>query len=378
MYKIALRHRKQAGKDYHNCSSVPRSLNKGAVDERGIYSTKKGDRWGSNPQPLEPQSRALPIELRSPQAFHLDHSIRDIVWIVKRFFWISQGFSEVTLLTPAPPYLQSIALDNPSSPVLHSKQDEIVVTLCNRGKKRRQTKMSQTTPDQANHSSHAADEMSRLPELPPGIFIPAPSKTPRIRTVWPDAIDVIFEKDPACRNIFEALLYQSAWAILYHRIAHTLYKLHIPFIPRVISQFARFITNGIEIHPGAQIGKRFFIDHGAGVVIGETAIIGNNVMLYHQVTLGATGWWQPVQGRLQKRHPTIEDDVSIGVGTAILGPVTIGHGSKIGAMALILESVPPNSVVASKPSELLVKGGEKLVEHEELTQGWNGEMDYQI
>lgn len=227
-------------------------------------------------------------------------------------------------------------------------------------------------------AEHGDDDLGHLPVLPPGMSIPAPGKVPRRRTIWPDALDVIFEKDPACRNIFEALLYQSFWAIFYHRIAHALYKLHIPFIPRLISQFARFVTNGIEIHPGAQIGKRFFIDHGAGVVIGETAVIGNNVMLYHQVTLGATGWWRPGPGRRQKRHPTIEDDVTIGVGAAILGPVTIGRGSKIGAMALVLESVPPNSVVASKPAELLVKGGETLVRHQELTQGWNGEMDYQI
>ncbi len=225
-------------------------------------------------------------------------------------------------------------------------------------------------------------DLSSLPELPPGIFIPAPSKTPRRRTLWPDAIDVIFEKDPACRSVFEAILYQGLWAILFHRAAHTLYKAHVPFIPRLISQFARIATGGIEIHPGAQIGKRFFIDHGAGIVIGETAVIGDNVMLYHQVTLGATGWWRPSPGRKQKRHPTIEDDVTIGVGAAVLGPITIGHGSRIGGMTLVLESVPPNSVVASKPAELLVKGGEKLEQHQELTQGWNDngswEMDYQI
>jgi serine O-acetyltransferase len=233
-----------------------------------------------------------------------------------------------------------------------------------------------------NELSEAA-ELSALPELPPGIFIPVPEKTPRKRTRWPDAIDVIFEKDPACKNIFEALLYQGFWAILFHRAAHALYKAHVPFIPRLISQLARVITGGIEIHPGAQIGKRFFIDHGAGIVIGETAVIGDNVMLYHQVTLGATGWWRPNPlRRKQKRHPTIEDNVTIGVGAAILGPITVGEGSKIGAMSLILESVPPNSVVASKPAELLVKRGEALEEHQELTQGWNGdgpfEMDYQI
>nr|BBH92490.1 hypothetical protein KTA_06890 [Thermogemmatispora argillosa] len=219
-------------------------------------------------------------------------------------------------------------------------------------------------------------DLSQLPEVPPGMLIPAPTSPPRKRTRWPDAIDVIFEKDPACNNIFEALLYQGLWAIFFHRIAHFLYNLHIPVIPRLISQFARLVTGGIEIHPGAKIGKRFFIDHGAGVVIGETAEIGNNVMLYHQVTLGATGWWRPGPGRKQKRHPTIEDDVTIGVGAAILGPITIGRGSKIGAMALVLESVPPNSVVAAKPAELLVKSGEPLAKHEELTQGW--EMDYQI
>lgn len=247
--------------------------------------------------------------------------------------------------------------------------------------------MSQQISEEADNnkfsqSTEMEAELAQLPELPPGIYIPAPSSTPHRKTRWPDAIDVIFEKDPACRNIFEALLYQGLWAIFYHRIAHALYKAHIPFLPRFISQFARLMTGGIEIHPGAEIGKRFFIDHGAGIVIGETAVIGNNVMLYHQVTLGATGWWRRGPGRLQKRHPTIEDDVTIGVGAAILGPITIGKGSKIGAMALVLESVPPNSVVASKPAELLVKSGETLEKHQELTQGWNGEnpweMDYQI
>lgn len=241
--------------------------------------------------------------------------------------------------------------------------------------------MSHSIPEEMSRdkaSANSDEELAQLPELPPGVFIPVPGTTPRRPTRWPDAIDVIFEKDPACRNIFEALIYPGLWAIFYHRIAHALYQANIPFIPRLISQFARFITGGIEIHPGAKIGKRFFIDHGAGVAIGETAEIGDNVMLYHQVTLGATGWWRPGPGRRQKRHPTIQNDVTIGVGAAILGPVTIGNGSKIGAMALVQESVPSNSVVAAKPAELLVKGGEPLKTHEELTQGWSGEMDYQI
>ena len=183
--------------------------------------------------------------------------------------------------------------------------------------------------------------------------------------------------DPAAQSTLEIfLLYPGVKAIVFHRIAHFLFKLRLPLLPRFISELSRFIT-GIDIHPGARLGD-VIIDHGMGVVIGETAVIGDNVMLYHQVTLGATGWWRPSPGRKQKRHPTIEDDVTIGVGTAILGSITIGHGSRIGGMALVLESVPPNSVVASKPAELLVKGGETLKQHQELTQGWNGEMDYQI
>jgi serine O-acetyltransferase len=194
---------------------------------------------------------------------------------------------------------------------------------------------------------------------------------------WPDAIDVIFEKDPAARNVFEALLYQGLHAIALHRVSHALYRAHIPILPRLVSQFARLWTGGIEIHPGAQIGKRFFIDHGSGVVIGETAEIGDNVMLYHQVTLGATGWWKNIgPNRRVKRHPTIEDNVTIGCGASILGPVTIGRNSKIGAMALVLEDVPPYSVVVAKPAELLMLRGKTLPQHQELTQGW--EPDYQI
>ncbi len=156
--------------------------------------------------------------------------------------------------------------------------------------------MTQSIPEEKRGegpSYHNESDLSHLPQLPPGILIPAPGTTPRRRTRWPDAIDVVFEKDPACRNVFEALLYQGLWAIFYHRIAHALYKAHIPFVPRLISQFARFITGGIEIHPGAKIGKRFFIDHGAGVVIGETAEIGDNVMLYHQVLVVARSVTQP-------------------------------------------------------------------------------------
>ena len=179
----------------------------------------------------------------------------------------------------------------------------------------------------------------------------------RKHTRWPDAIDVIFEKDPAACNIFEVLTYQGLHAILLHRVAHALYRWGVPLVPRLISQIGRVLTGGIEIHPGAVIGKRFFIDHGTGVVIGETAEIGDNVMLYHQVTLGATGWWKHRDDGRVKRHPTIEDNVTIGVGASVLGPITIGHDSKIGAMALVVESLPPHSVVVAQPARLLTQRG---------------------
>lgn len=185
----------------------------------------------------------------------------------------------------------------------------------------------------------------------------ASARPPRRRTIWPGAIDVVFEKDPAAHNIFEVLTYQGLHALTSHRIAHALYRMHIPVLPRLLSQIARVFTGGIEIHPGARIGKRFFIDHGTGVVIGETAEIGDNVMLYHQVTLGATGWWKHSNDGRKKRHPTIEDNVTIGVGASILGPITIGHDSKIGAMALVVESLPPHSVVVAQPAQLLQRRG---------------------
>src|SRR5579871_614314 len=190
-------------------------------------------------------------------------------------------------------------------------------------------------------------------------------------------IAVVFAKDPAAKNVMEVLLYPGLHALWAHRVAHSLYKRRVPVIPRLISQIARVLTGGIEIHPGATIGRRFFIDHGSGVVIGETAEIGDNVMLYHQVTLGATGWWKNLgPNRRIKRHPTIEDNVTIGCGAPILGPVTVGRNSKIGAMALVLEDVPPDSVVVAKPAELLVLRGKPLEQHQELTQGW--EPEYHI
>ncbi len=179
----------------------------------------------------------------------------------------------------------------------------------------------------------------------------------RWRRAWPSDIQVVFDKDPAARNIGEVMLYQGLHAILLHRLAHSLYTRRIPIIPRLISQFARVITGGIEVHPGAKIGRRFFIDHGSGVVIGATAEIGDDVMLYHQVTLGATGWWRDVGRPGGRRHPIIGNCVTIGSGASVLGPVTIGHNSKIGAMALVVEDVPPRSVVVGPPATYLVKDG---------------------
>jgi serine O-acetyltransferase len=163
----------------------------------------------------------------------------------------------------------------------------------------------------------------------------------------------VFEKDPAAKSVAEVLLYPGLHALWAHRIAHRLYERKFSFLARLISQVARILTGGIEIHPGAKIGRRFFIDHGSGVVIGETAEIGDNVMLYHQVTLGATGWWKDMKSGRVKRHPTIENDVVIGSGASILGPVTIGAGSKIGAMALVIDNVPQGSIVVGAPGTVL-------------------------
>lgn len=195
---------------------------------------------------------------------------------------------------------------------------------------------------------------------------------------WPDWIQVVLDKDPAAKNVIEVLLYPSVHAVFFHRIAHWLYLRRVAVLPRLISQVARFLTGGIEIHPGATIGRRFFIDHGSGVVIGETTQIGDDVMLYHQVTLGATGWWR-TDGDRTKRHPTIESDVVIASGANILGPVVIGARSKIGALALVSEDVPPDSVVVGPRARLLTRDG-TAADSRPLSQlgDQTGERDYTI
>ncbi len=161
-------------------------------------------------------------------------------------------------------------------------------------------------------------------------------------------------KDPAARSWLEIiLLYQGLHAMISYRIAHLFYKARLFFIARSLSQFARFMT-GIEIHPGAQIGKGLFIDHGMGVVVGETAIIGDNVLLYQGVTLGGTGLEKG------KRHPTIGNNVVIGGGAKVLGNITIGDNSYIGANAVVIKDVPPNSTVVGVPGRITKQDGKKI------------------
>ena len=167
-------------------------------------------------------------------------------------------------------------------------------------------------------------------------------------------IQVARAKDPAAKGFLEVLLlYQGLHALISHRIAHFFYKLHLFFPARLISQVSRHLT-GIEIHPGAQIGRGFFIDHGMGVVIGETAIIGDNVLLYQGVTLGGTGLEKG------KRHPTIGNNVVIGTGAKVLGNITVGDNSYIGANAVVIKDVPPNSTVVGVPGRITKQDGKKI------------------
>lgn len=160
-------------------------------------------------------------------------------------------------------------------------------------------------------------------------------------------IKVIYDNDPAAKNILEVLLcYPGLHALICYRLAHRLHKWHIPLIPRVISYIARIFT-GIEIHPAAQIGRRFFIDHGEGVVIGETSIIGDDVLMYQQVTLGGTG------KDTGKRHPTIGNNVILGAGAKILGNIDIGDFVRIGAGSVVIEDVPPHSTVVGIPGRIV-------------------------
>lgn len=173
---------------------------------------------------------------------------------------------------------------------------------------------------------------------------------------------IIFERDPAARNWLEVLLcYPGLQALSLHRFAHWLYNIGIPVVPRVISHLARFFT-GIEIHPGAQIGKGVFIDHGMGVVIGETAIVGDNSLIYQGVTLGGTG------KQLGKRHPTLGENVVVGAGAKVLGNIQIGNEVRIGAGSVVLRDVPSDCTVVGIPGRIVYRSGVKVnpLEHGNL------------
>lgn len=165
---------------------------------------------------------------------------------------------------------------------------------------------------------------------------------------------IIFERDPAARNWLEVLFcYPGLQALLFHRFAHWLYRLGIPFIPRLLSQVSRFVT-GIEIHPGAAIGKSVFIDHGMGVVIGETTIVGDYALIYQGVTLGGTG------KECGKRHPTLGENVVVGAGAKVLGNIQIGNNVRIGAGSVVLRDVPSDCTVVGIPGRIVYRAGVRV------------------
>ena len=160
-------------------------------------------------------------------------------------------------------------------------------------------------------------------------------------------LTIVFERDPAARSYLEILTtYPGVHAILFHRVAHRVWGIKLFWLGRLISHISRFLT-GIEIHPGAVIGSRFFIDHGMGVVIGETSVIGDDCTIYHGVTLGGTSWKQG------KRHPTLENKVVVGAGAKILGPITICSGAKIGSNAVVIKDIPKNVVAVGIPARIV-------------------------
>lgn len=164
-----------------------------------------------------------------------------------------------------------------------------------------------------------------------------------------DEIAIVFQRDPAARNAWEVITcYPGFHAMLMHRLAHALWSMRLRWLARFVSHLARWLT-GIEIHPGATIGERFFIDHGMGVVIGETAVIGNDCTLYHGVTLGGTSW------NRGKRHPTLGNNVVVGAGAKILGPIMVGDGAQIGSNAVVVKAVPPGATAVGIPARMIEK-----------------------
>lgn len=174
-------------------------------------------------------------------------------------------------------------------------------------------------------------------------------------------IRIVFDRDPAARNTFEVLTaYPGIHAILFHRVSHAMWNAGFKWLARMNSHIARWLT-GIEIHPGAVIGRRFFIDHGMGVVIGETAIIGDDCTLYHGVTLGGTSW------NKGKRHPTLENNVVVGAGAKVLGPITIGEGGRVGSNAVVVRDLPSEATAVGVPAHIATKTKNGL-KNEELAR----------
>lgn len=164
-----------------------------------------------------------------------------------------------------------------------------------------------------------------------------------------DYLQSIRQRDPAARTALEILLlYPGVHAVAYHRLAHRIWKWRLRWLARMVSQFARWVT-GIEIHPGARIGRRFFIDHGMGVVIGETAEIGDNCTLYHGVTLGGTSW------RNEKRHPTLGNNVVVGAGAKLLGPIVVADNARIGSNSVVVKDVPAGATVVGIPGRVVTR-----------------------
>ena len=179
----------------------------------------------------------------------------------------------------------------------------------------------------------------------------APSLAPRSPGWWPlvrEDVACVLQRDPAARSRLEVwTIYPGVQAVAAHRLAHALWSRGWRFLPRFLSYAARWLTN-VDIHPGARIGERFFIDHGAGVVIGETAEIGNDVTVYHGVTLGGTSW------NPGKRHPTLGSGVVVGAGAKILGPITVGDGARVAANSVVIEAVPSGATVVGIPGRVVV------------------------